>query len=102
MTVSSCFVGFLIMILDIINEPSRVGKHSRPSISVLLFAALTDMAERDLKFVRLSNSTILGQLEFVFFFPLFYFFSSLLFFFFPCGLSASLSSPAFAMVCCRP
>lgn len=48
------------MILVIINESSRVGMHSRPSISVLLFGALTDMAERNLKFVGLSTSTILS------------------------------------------
>ena len=53
------------MILDIINEPSRVWIHSRPSISVLLFGGLLDITEGELKLVGLSTSTALSRLAFL-------------------------------------
>lgn len=65
------------MVLDITNEASRVGMHSTSCISVLLFGAVNDMAEKDLKSMGLSISTTVSRLDFIlllfiflnFFFP---------------------------------
>lgn len=70
-------MGSLIMMLGITNEASRVGMHSTPCIPVLLFGAVNDMAEKDLKSMGLSISTTVSRLDFIlllfiflnFFFP---------------------------------